>query len=105
VQEVRGLGGTGPTDVFAVGDGGAIAHYDGVSWRPMVSGTGHNLSAVCGTAPGDAFAVGKAGTMLWWDGEAWKPLRTPTSVNLTGVSCTTGSVFVVGVGTAFSLLR
>jgi hypothetical protein len=46
---LRAIWGTSGTDVYAVGDGGAIVHYDGSSWSAMASGTTWNLSDVFGT--------------------------------------------------------
>ena len=31
-------------DVFAVGDGGLVLHFDGTSWLPMTSGVGSSFS-------------------------------------------------------------
>ncbi|HTK42658.1 MAG TPA: Ig-like domain-containing protein, partial [Gemmatimonadales bacterium] len=50
--------GTSATDVYAVGAGGTILHYDGHSWSAMTSGTGASFSGVWGTSAGDIYAVG-----------------------------------------------
>ena len=34
-QEIRGIWGTAADDIFAVGTGGAIIHYDGTAWTAM----------------------------------------------------------------------
>ena len=39
LMRLWGVWGSSRQDVFAVGSGGIILHYNGVSWRPMVSGT------------------------------------------------------------------
>jgi photosystem II stability/assembly factor-like uncharacterized protein len=57
--------GTAHNDVYAVGDGGAILHYDGVSWElqsPLLLTT--NLNAIVGVSRQAIFAVGDAGTVL-----------------------------------------
>ena len=41
--------GTSASDVFAVGFGGVILHYDGTMWRSMTSETFVDLEAVWGT--------------------------------------------------------
>jgi hypothetical protein len=92
-----GLWGTGPTDVFAVGD--AIYHFDG-AWRRMTAG--RKLRAVSGTGPRNVFAAGDGGTLLHYDGIDWTPLRVldangqPTTMDLRGVAATPRSVIVVG---------
>jgi len=56
--------GTSPSDVYAVGDGGTILHYDGNSWSTMTSGTTVVLNGVWGTSSGDVHVVGVYGTIL-----------------------------------------
>ncbi|WP_437718353.1 hypothetical protein WMF45_19170 [Sorangium sp. So ce448] len=43
-----GVWGSGPRDVFAVGSGGALLHYDGISWLTLNSTTNSTLNAVWG---------------------------------------------------------
>ncbi len=33
----RGVWGSSGSNVFAVGESGAILHYDGLSWSPMIT--------------------------------------------------------------------
>jgi hypothetical protein len=56
--------GSSPSNVFAVGTGGTILHYNGSMWSPMVSGTTNFLNAVWGSSSSDVFAVGDGGTIL-----------------------------------------
>jgi hypothetical protein len=42
VDAYRGVLGSGPSDVWAVGDGGTIVHWDGLSWSLVPSGAGVN---------------------------------------------------------------
>jgi len=70
--ELFGVWGSSPTDVFAVGDtrlgsGGAILHYDGVSWSAQVDTVA--VRAVWGSSASDVFAVGT--DILHYDGRAW----------------------------------
>ena len=52
-------------DVFAVGAGGIILHYDGTSWTSMTSGVTNTLYGIGGKAVSDiAHAVGQSGTIL-----------------------------------------
>jgi len=36
-NSLQSVWGTGPKDVFAVGDHGTVLHYDGQSWKPQPS--------------------------------------------------------------------
>ena len=62
-DSLRGVWGSGPADVFAVGEGGTVLHYDGQSWESMAFLTGARLYGVWGSGPADVFAVGEGGTV------------------------------------------
>ena len=68
---LNGVWGSSATDVFAVGDNGAIMHYDGTTWSTMSSGTTNDLNAVWGNSATDVFAVGDNGTIVHYDGTTW----------------------------------
>jgi hypothetical protein len=56
--------GASSRDVYAVGSGGAIIHYDGIEWSPLTSGTDLRLFSIWGTPSGDVFVVGDYGVIL-----------------------------------------
>jgi hypothetical protein len=96
VGNLRDVWASGPGDAFAVGDGGAIWHWDGTSWTAQASPVTTPLAAVWGAAPDDVFAVG-AGGALHYDGTAWTTMDVGTQVALADVEGTSGSdVFAVG---------
>ena len=77
-----GVWGSGAGDVYAVGDGGDVQHWDGAAWGPMDSGTTETLTSVWGSGPGDVYAVGTNGTVLHYDGNVggtWTTLSTPAN--------------------------
>ena len=61
--------GSSSTDVYAVGDGGTILHYDGNTWSNMPSGTSDTLSAVWGSSSSDVYTVGTNGIILHYSGQ------------------------------------
>jgi hypothetical protein len=78
--------GTGPADVWFVGENGKITHYDGTRTTEHASGTTATLFGVFAIAPNDAWAVGgtpEGGTqkpndvVLHWDGTRWTPSPVP----------------------------
>lgn len=107
-----GVWGKSPSDVFAVGSGGSILHYDGKSWRYLASYTTSNLHSLWGTSSSDIFAVGTddyptymntGGTILHYDGKSWSTvwsLRSDNSGNgLYGIwGSSPSNVFAVGNG-------
>lgn len=49
--------GTGPSDVWAVGSGGSITHWNGTAWTVTPTTTKNTFHAVWGTGPNDVWAV------------------------------------------------
>ena len=56
--------GTSQGDVYAVGAGGTVIHFDGSNWSVMTTETSQVLSAVGGVAGRYVFAGGETGTIL-----------------------------------------
>ncbi len=76
IYEVWGSSGS---DVFAVGQGGIILHYNGIAWSAMTSPVTGNLYSVWGSSGRDVFAVGDAGKILHYDGSAWSTMTSPAT--------------------------
>ena len=88
---LRGVSGTGPSDVWAVGltgySNGLITHWDGTRWSVVPFQRypeGENFHDVLAVAADDAWAVGKRFSGLTanpfiqhWDGSAWTDVRFP----------------------------
>lgn len=82
--------GTGPSDVWLVGERGRITHWDGTRFEERTSGTTATLFGVWASAPDDAWAVGGLpdqhqgpnDVLLHWDGAAWKPEALPEATNV-----------------------
>lgn len=66
--------GSGPGDVWAVGDFGTIRHFTGTTemWSVVDSPTRENLRGLWGAGPKDIWAVGEHGTLLHYDGTSWR---------------------------------
>ena len=83
-------------DVWVVGTGGLIGHFDGSSWTPVKSPTTALLRHIHGIAGNDLWSVGASGHVLHWDGSAWSDLATGVDGNLRAVWPMSGHVFIVG---------
>ena len=99
-QNLFGVWGSGPNDVFAVGDG-TILHSsnDGAAWQAQTSGTTQTLSGVWGSGPNDVFAVGDGGVILHSsnDGASWQAQTSGSHAILSGVwGSGPNDVFAVG---------
>jgi len=69
-----GISASGASDVWAVGGGGAILHYNGTNWAGQASGTFRHPARVSACDAGNAWAVGDGGTVLHYNG-AWSSRR------------------------------
>jgi len=80
------VSGSGPDDVWMVGEEGRISHWDGVNFTEHTSDTLATLWGVWAASKTDAWAVGgtpEGGTsapndvVLHWDGATWAPVTLP----------------------------
>lgn len=75
--------GFGADDVFAVGNGGTVLHFDGHTWTREPTPTDENLWGVWGARPDALWAVGGSGragseaTLLHRDGTGWQRVTPP----------------------------
>ncbi len=98
---LHGVWGWTSDNVFAVGDGGTIRHYDGNpagTWDPQSSGTEYNLRGVWGISEDAVYAVGEGGIVLGTTngGDIWSLMTsgTPPLNAIWGSSAT--DIFAVG---------
>ncbi len=107
-HELRGVWGSSPSNIYAVGDYGTILHYDGSAWNTVSSGNTQTLYGVWGTSASDVFAVGGGwnyypydsesyGVILHYDGTEWTPMISGTREWLMSVwGSSPSDVFAVG---------
>ena len=87
-KPLRGVLGSGPTDVFAVGS--SIWRFDGTSWGSSLAPTNSTLTDIWGTGPSDVVAVGYDNSALQFNGTQWNSLATGYNGNHWG------SVWAIG---------
>ncbi len=105
----RGICGTGPDDVYVVGQGAAIAHFDGANWRlvpvepdppPDEGSDPVPVTAKlygCAARGEHVWAVGEEGTVLELDGNRFVRGSNPVPVSLRRVLAVRDD-FIVAVG-------
>ena len=97
-DQLHGLWGSGPSDIWAVGWSGTILHWNGTAWT-SVSSPPAAFSSVWGSGPNDVWAVGNL--LVHWNGTAWTTVCGGTTTYL---DATWGSgpndVWAVGEGGA-----
>ena len=98
-QPLTDVWGASPTNVYAVGGGGTVLHFDGLTWATEASGNSAQLRNVWGASDTSIFVVGYNGTILRWDGTSWGAQSSGTAQNLRGVwGSSPRNVFAVGAG-------
>ncbi len=69
--KILSLHGTSASLLFAVGEGGLIAHWDGSSWHQQDPGVRTTLSSVWVGSAEEAYATGKSGEILEGSVQGW----------------------------------
>lgn len=72
-------------DVWAVGGGGVVMHYDGTVWRSVPANTSADLHDIWMASPTDGWLVGAGGTVRRWNGTTWTTVASGTTAALRGV--------------------
>jgi hypothetical protein len=93
--------GSGPNDIYAVGQNGAILHWDGTSFTEEGAGIGQDLIGIWGNGPNDITVVGGRGTaeLAHFDGTQWHHAPPSPLPGLNGVWTRRPDVaHAVGVG-------
>jgi len=80
------LGGSGPSDVWAVGGNGTATHWDGSRWTPRATGSLANLGSIVAFSPSDAWmTLGGPSQLLHWDGTAFSVRDAVPSTGARGI--------------------
>jgi photosystem II stability/assembly factor-like uncharacterized protein len=90
-NNLYGVWGDSPSDVFAVGGFGAIVRYDGANWSLMRSPTTADLYGVAGRASTDIFAVGAGGAIAHFNGASWSAMASGVTADLRAVWAASGA--------------
>lgn len=98
---LHAIWGRSEEEIFAVGDGGTILHFDGISWAPEVSGTGSSLRGIAGDLE-TVIAVGAdPPVVLERIADTWQDVTPPAALGGAPAAVAIsprGDVYVVGDG-------
>jgi hypothetical protein len=100
-----GVWGTGPDDVYVVGQPGLIFHWDGSSWSQQESGTTATLTDVWGDGSGTIYVTGHDGVILRSQGGgSWSRMDYDSEIDLFAVGSYQGQIYVCGRSEDFGQL-
>ena len=88
--------GTGPDDVYACGNKGAMFHFDGSEWSFVDMGSSVPITSIWGPGDGTLYAVGHSGKLWQNTGGSWSAQSSGTSKNLYGVGLFNNDVHICG---------
>jgi hypothetical protein len=99
-NDLHGVWGSGPKDVWAVGALGTVLRYDGAAWRRVESGVQARLLAVWGASSTEVWIAGE-GVVLRWDGRRLGKAAVPGPLGTLRAIWGRGArdVWIVGDGT------
>lgn len=89
--------GAGPNDIWAVGEQGLAAHFNGSGWVNSRTGASATLRAVWASGPNDVWAVGEGATILRMTGRGWTWVRALVPRDFIAVGgCGPNDVWILG---------
>lgn len=99
-NDLSSISGVSSSDLWAVGAGGVILHWDGQAWqRDTTAGTTIPLAGVSSVNANEAWAVGAQGTLLQMQNRLWRP-KASNDINNNDLyhvlAFSASSVFAVG---------
>jgi hypothetical protein len=96
---LESMDGRSHADIYAVGLGGEMWHYDGRLWDQIDSPTNRHLMEVSCVSPTLTYAVGKEGIVVRGNDTHWEVLQNPGfKDDLWGVVAFKDEVYVAGFG-------
>jgi len=97
--QVRAFSGLAANAIWAAGEDGGVAYWNGVSWSLQPTPERVALNAVLARAPDDVWAAGDSQTVLHFDGGAWATVMAPGSgagVDLRAITASPAQVYFAG---------
>jgi hypothetical protein len=96
---LKAVWGTSKDDVWAVGSGGTIVHYDGSTWSASTSGLTNTFNAVWASGPDDVYVVSTNTVLLHGTGvhggpasaATWTPMPAPIAFGAALINAVWGS--------------
>lgn len=99
----NGLHGRSISDIYAVGYGGEIWHFDGVRWQQQDSGCSITLTAVICDPDGGVFACGLGGVILRRRQSQWIALPQHVTCDFWSMASFDGALFLASSEGVFRL--
>ena len=97
------IDGSSEKDIYAVGQQGAIWHFNGNGWTRVESPTSQGLECVRCVSPTEVYVSGYKGALYRFDGKNWRDLSNPKLKNyFSGLEVFQGKPYVAAEGGIFA---
>jgi len=93
---INGIWGNSTNNIYAVGENGALLHYNGTIWEKATTELSSHLNAIWGLSSDNILAVGNNGTIIHYNGSSWSVLPVQTQYDLQDVWGIENQFFIVG---------
>ncbi len=94
---IYGIWGLDPSNVYAVGQNGLLAYYNGTSWSTTTITPGASFSAVWARSTSDVYVSGLYGSVWRYNGTSWQLIRTGSVTDsVFAIGGTASTTFIVG---------
>lgn len=100
------LDGLSSRDIYGVGWGGEIWHYDGVTWQQVDSPVNTILTGVCCAGDKEVYACGRLGTLLVGEKDRWMVVEhQSTEKDIWGLAWFNNHLYVSTLRAVYTLER
>ena len=100
-MDLRDVTTVAPNEVWAVGTGGSIVHYDGTTWSLSPSGTRQDLTGISASSATNIWVSGgQNGLVLRGNGTTWTPVPTGNNSPSNAVYTASPTAVIVGNNTS-----
>jgi hypothetical protein len=90
----NGIDGTGPSDIYVVGEYGRIFHFDGQKWTRIDCQTNLNLERVRCVSSDEVYVCGERGILLRGNRRGWDVIDTELTDNLWDLEMFKGRLYL-----------
>jgi hypothetical protein len=97
-----GVSGTGPDNVWMVGQGGAVAQWNGTQWNVRLSQATFDPSSIFVRSSTELWIAGTdelgyRSTLVKWNGATFDPVNTAASTELFAIHGVANELWAVGL--------
>lgn len=91
---LESLDGVSCNDIYAVGQKGAVLHYDGTHWSTLASPASRSLSRVLCRSADEVYVCGNDGLLLVGNRDGWRSIDTGRTMHFWDMALYDGQLYI-----------